>query len=44
MPVLGLGKELEASSCLFFSDLVCVVEKAVGAKPAERRASMSFGM
>lgn len=44
LPVLGLGKKLEASFCSFFSDPVHMEEKSMGAKPEKRRASVSFGM
>lgn len=44
MPMLGLGKKLEASFSSFFSDLAHMEEKATGAKPAKRRASVSSGM
>jgi len=44
MPMLGCGKKLEALFSSFFSDLAHMEEKAVGAKPVQRRASTSFGM
>lgn len=44
MPMLGLGKNLEASFSSFFSDLAHMEKKAVGAKPVKRRANVSFGM
>lgn len=45
LPILGLGKKLEASFCSFFSDPVHKEEeKSMGAKPEKRRASVSFCM